>query len=76
MKEYLFELKGSFSLVFMSIVVLYILMYLEGVITGKKYSNSTYLKVAIWTGVLSYFHVYVSNLGPFAEEILAGPPPF
>ena len=78
--DFLLGLKESYSLILISVVVAYLLMKIESMITGKVYSSGAYIKSSVLVSVVSGLVVYIHNLKDplpiIDEEIMSGPPPF
>lgn len=78
--EILLGLKESYSLILVSVIVAYIIMKIESIISGKKYSSGAYIKSSLLAAIVSGGIVYIHNIqGPLPmieEEIMSGPPPF
>jgi glucan phosphoethanolaminetransferase (alkaline phosphatase superfamily) len=78
--DFLLGLKESYSLILISVIVAYLLMKIESIITGKVYSSGAYIKSSVLVSVVSGLVVYIHNLKDplpiIDEEIMPGPPPF
>ena len=72
----LVNLKGNYMVVFLSVILGYILFYIDGVVTKKQHSKNDYLKVGIYSIGLSWLIMYINTLKPITEEIIQGPAPF
>jgi hypothetical protein len=73
----LVNLKHSYAIVPIAIIVALILIYLDSLVNKKELTKKDYLKYALIVGGISSFIVYVNTMeGKIEEEILAGPAPF
>ena len=77
MEKFLLQLKGNYMLVPILCLIAIIITFMDSRIFKKKRENIDYLKIALWTAVVSGVCVYIGALkGSIREEILTGPPSF
>ena len=76
--DILLNLKGSYSLVLVSVILMYILVFIESKITRKQVKSQYYIKVGLLSVLVSSFVIYVNTLETLRidEEIIGGPVPF
>lgn len=76
--DILLNLKGSYSLVLVSVILMYILVFIESKITRKQVKPQYYIKVGLLSVLVSSFVIYVNTLETLRidEEIIGGPVPF
>ena len=73
----LLQFKGGYLLVPIVIICAVFITFLDGKINKKSIDNTSYLKIALLSGIISIFCVYVNTLkGSVQEEILVGAAPF
>ncbi len=73
----LVNLKHSYVVVPIAIIVALILIYIDASVNKKELTKKDYLKYSLIVGGISSFIVYVNTMeGKIEEEILAGPAPF
>ena len=76
-KSVLVNLKNSYIVVPLAIIVAFILIYIDSIMNKKELTKKDYIKYALIVGGISSFIVYINTLeGHIEEEILAGPAPF
>jgi branched-subunit amino acid ABC-type transport system permease component len=77
MDDFLVTLKGSYSIVFLSVLAGFLLAFIDSKITGKEYSSKHYAKISLLIVVISSLIVYIHSLDlKIDEEIISGPAPF
>lgn len=73
----LVNLKHSYMVVPIAIIIALILIYIDSIVNKKELTKKDYLKYSLIVGGISSFIVYVNTMeGKIEEEILAGPAPF
>lgn len=73
----LLNLKGSYLLVPIVIILTVVFTFIDSKITNNKVTNQTYMKLAILAGVIGIICVYINTLkGHIQEEVLTGAAPF
>lgn len=77
MDNFLATLKGSYSLVFLSVLAAYLITFIDSKITGKEIKPNHYAKVGMLVVIISSLIVYIHSLDlKIDEEIISGPAPF
>ncbi len=78
MYDILASLKGSYILVFILMGVVTLCIALYDTLFDKEYGSDYYLSMAVYTGLMSAFIIYINTIETpvIAEEIIKGPPPF
>ncbi len=77
MESVLLSLKGSYMLVFIAIIFVNIMMYIDSFFSETKKKTSDYIKYSILTAIVAGSIVYICSLkGIPEEEIIPGPAPF
>jgi hypothetical protein len=75
--NFLINLKGSYFIVPIVVMAAVFLTFLDSKISKDDIKKNTYFKIALLTGVVALFVVFVNTIpGSIKEEILTGPAPF
>lgn len=77
MNQFLLNLKGSYLIVPLSIIIFIIMIFIDSKITKKEVSKKEYIKYSLIVCLISSFILYVQNMkGKIDEEIISGIAPF
>lgn len=77
MDKFLLNFKKSYILVFVSILIGIIALYIDSKINTREISKKHYIKLSLVIGIISTFIIYIHNIkGKIEEEILTGTVPF
>ena len=68
MDNFLATLKGSYSLVFLSVLAAYLITFIDSKITGKEIKPNHYAKVGMLVVVISSLIVYIHSLDLKIDE--------
>jgi len=75
--SFLAQFRQSYLLVPVAIVIALVFIFIDSKISKKKVEKSVYMKIALGTGIISFFIIYINTLkGKIDEEIIGGIPPF
>lgn len=77
MNQLLLNLKGSYLIVPLSIIIFIIMIFIDSKITKKEVSKKEYIKYSLIVCLISSFILYVQKMkGKIDEEIISGIVPF
>lgn len=77
MNRILLNLKGTYLLVIVLIILAMVCVYIDSVINKKKLNSSNYIKIGILVGVISMICIYINTIkGSIQESIHTGSAPF
>ncbi len=77
MSNFLLNFKQSYMVVPIAIVFSILLVFIDSKVNKKSVDSKTYFKIALLSGLIALFAVYVNTLkGHVTEEILTGTAPF
>lgn len=75
--DFLIMFKHSYAIVPIIMLISVLFLFIDSMISGKEVETSSYLKIAMISGLLSMFIVHINTIKGFVqEEIITSPPPF